>query len=121
MSTMTREELPVMSAKAVKNAIDLDHYVLAAYDSIEAWNLKIVVVIPDIEAPTWVLAPRARKASRKSILALAVPSLEALTLEIAKTHTGMGTDYITLHTLDRVDRRAGRVAKGRPVQVPWTA
>lgn len=115
--TKTSTTISTMQVQDIKNAIDLDHYTLAAYDSTESWQLRIVVVIPDLEEPAWVLMPRQRKPSRTA--PLAIPSLEALTLELAKQATRMSTDYIGLRALAREDRAAGRVRAGVPVTPPW--
>lgn len=120
MSIATPEKtIPTMSVKNVTKALDRDHYVLTAYDSDERWNFKVVVVLPEINEPTWVLRPGTRKVTRQNVLALAVPSLEALTLDLAQAHTRMGTDYITVHTLPRENRRAGSLAKGERVRMGW--
>lgn len=111
---------PTMSVTAIRNALLLDHYVLAAYDSIEERNLKIVVIMPGLAEPTWVLRPRARAVTPGSVMALALPSLAALTLELAQTHTRMRIDYITIYELTRNSRSKGRVERGPAVPVPWT-
>lgn len=111
---------PTMSVTAIRNALSLDHYVLAAYDSIEERNLKIVVIMPGLAEPTWVLRPRARAATPSNVMALALPSLAALTLELAQAHTRMHIDYITIYELTRNSRSKGHVERGPAVPVPWT-
>lgn len=119
-ATKTATELPTIRVGAIRNAIDLDHYSVAAYDSIEEWQQKIVVVMPDLDGPTWVLRPGARSVNRRNIMALAVPTLEALTLDLAQRLTNMGTDYITVRVLPADLRRQGRVRGTTPVRMPWT-
>lgn len=94
---------------ATKKWIDLDHYLLAAYASTEAWTQQTVVVDPRETEPTWLLRPRARKANRHSTLALLLPSLRHLTLDLAQAHTSIGTDYIGLRVHTREHRRAGLI------------
>ena len=94
---------------ASKEWVNLDHYLLAAYASAEAWTQKIVVVDPEETEPAWLIRPRCRNANRRTVLALMLPSLHCLTLDLAQAHTGMGTDYIGLRTWPRDHRRTGLI------------
>lgn len=108
-----------MPVTAIKNAIALPHYTVGAYDTMEAWNTKIVVVVNGLDGPTWVLRPGCRKVTRRNILALAVPSLDALTLPLVQRLTGVLTDYIVVRDLPVENRRKGLV-KGTTVRpMPW--
>lgn len=118
--TTLRESMPLLSVSRLERAIDLEHYLLAPSDSIEPWQWKIVVVVPSLAEPTWVVKPRARQASRRSIMALAVPSLEDLTLDLAQAHTSLVSDYITLYEFPRESRRRGAIERGARVSVPWS-
>lgn len=104
-------DFPTMPVSALKNALNMDHYTLAPDDTMELWQLKIVVVDPSLSEPTWVLRPRARKAHRGSIMALAVPSLNALTLEAAQRLTSRVTKHIVVRPLSRENRRKGRLVR----------
>lgn len=86
----------------------LDHYLIAAYASTEPHLQRTVVIDPTLTTPAWLLKPRARSLRRNNILALLLPTLEMLTLELAQTHTRMGTDYIGVREWSAADRAAGR-------------
>lgn len=98
---------------ALSPAIDRAHYLVAAYDSIERWQQKIVVIVPEISEASWVLAPGTRTA-RKAVnrMALAVPSLQSLTLEVLQALTNVATDFMTVRAWSREDRAAGRTVPG---------
>lgn len=113
------QDLPLLSAKSLRDAVDLDHYLLGAYDTSEQWNLKAVVIAPDLTEPTWVVRPGAKKATRRSILALALPSLDALTLDLAQRLVCVLTEYVTVRRWDRLDRVKGNVVRGDLVPAPW--
>lgn len=99
--------LPAMSVNKLRGARKLDHYLLAAYDSVESFAQRIVVVDPRLDAPTLILRPRVRTASRGNVLALAVPSLADLSLELAQGHTNTVTEYMGLRLYPLKDRIAG--------------
>lgn len=121
-SAVATRAMPTMPVRAITKARERRHYIVTAYDSIEPRQFKIVVVLPELAEPTWVLRPGARKASsRNAVMALAVPALDALTLDLAQSLTRVATDYITVHDFPRADRVAGRLAKGSRVPAPWEA
>lgn len=105
-----------MRIGSVTRAIDRDHYLVAAYDSIEHFNQHIVVVLPDLAELTWVLRSGARTVRRSNVMALAVPSLETLTLPIARQLTRVATDYITVREFPLEYRRRGIVRPGALVR-----
>lgn len=114
------ETLPKMSVSAISHAIDRDHYIVAPHDTIETWQMKILVVIPGLDSPTWVVKPRTRTVTRRSVLALAVPSLDAFTVEMAQQLTREVTDYITLYEWPRSTRQKGAfLPRGPQVPAPW--
>lgn len=110
---------PTMPVTALKSASHLTHYLVAAYDSSEAFNQHILVVDPTLTEPTWVLRPRTTKLTRRNIMALAVPNLQALTLRLAQQLTHMVTNYITVREFPLANRRKGMVAAGPLVPTPW--
>lgn len=116
--------LPVLSVRDIRNAADLDHYTLGAYDTTEPWQLRIIVVIPGLAAPAWVVPPRTRKGQARrprKTLALALPNLSALTLEMAQAHTNVVTDFMGVREFSHADRTVGRIRAGALVPVPWDA
>lgn len=106
-------------AKHDPKPFDLDHYTVAAYDSTETMNLRIVVIVPDVTEPTWILRPRARSARRSNIMALALPNLDALTLALARRLTHIGTDYIVVRECLAEARAKNKIQPGRAVRMPW--
>lgn len=119
MTATQAAETATMSVKDIKNALSKTHYIVAAYDSQETFNQHIVVVLPEVSEPTWVLRPGARKPTRRNVLALAVPSIDALTLDLSQSLTRMVTDYITVREFPEFAREGGFIEAGRPVSMPW--
>ncbi|KJR10566.1 hypothetical protein [Gordonia sihwensis] len=72
----------------------LEHYLVAPYASIEPHFQNLVIVDPSLTEPTWLLRAGTRKVSRRNIVALLLPTLDHLTLELAQSLTHMVTDYI---------------------------
>lgn len=85
----------------------LQHFLLAAYASTENHTQRIVVVDPTIVEPTWVVKPRARAATHRTVLALMLPSLDALTTDMSSQHTGIRATYFGLREWPREDRWRG--------------
>ena len=85
--TATRERMKSRNWRA------LDHYLLSGYASIEEWQQRIVIVDPALSEVTWLLRAGTRKVKRSNVLALIVPTLAALTYDLAVAHTNVATDY----------------------------
>ena len=83
------------------------HYLLSAYASIEPFTQVIVVIDPTVSEPTLLLRPRARRATRSNVLALAVPNLAAITRDIATTVTHVVAPYFGVREWPVEQRRAG--------------
>ena len=94
---------------ASRDWLKLDHYLIAAYASTEKHYQRIVVVDPTIAEPTWLLKPRARSCRHGNVLALLLPNLESLTVELAQTLTRMRTDYIGVREWPEAERAMGRI------------
>lgn len=108
-ATLTHKALRALAP--AEGVIALDHYLLSAYGSIEAWQQHIVVIVPGLEEPAYVLAPRARNASKaRNRHALALPSLSALTSEMAAEVTHTLAPYFEARHWPREERAAGRLA-----------
>lgn len=105
-----------MRVRDISGALDRPHYLVAAYDSTEQFNQRVVVVVDSLTEPAWVLRPDARSAGRRGSLALAVPSLDALTLHVAQQLTRVVTDYIVVREWATADRAAGRWQAGAVVK-----
>ncbi|PCK24142.1 hypothetical protein CHR55_27260 [Rhodococcus qingshengii] len=90
----SRKALPGLKAQQ-KNVTP--QYVLCPYDSIERRTHQVVVVTDAVTTPTVVRAPRAR--SNRKPIAIALPSLDALTLPLAQSAVRVQTDYIVLRHL----------------------
>lgn len=115
-------DIPTLSVTLFRKLkpVRFAHYLVAGYDSVEQWQWAILVVVPSLTEPTWVLAPRARNANRRrSRMALAVPSLDAFTLDHAQTLVSLITDFITISEWSETDRRAGRMVRGARVTPAW--
>lgn len=111
--------LPTIPVSSLRNAKDLDHYTLGAYDTTEPWQLRIVVIVPGLPGPSWVGRSRRQVTHSRKALALALPNLDALTLEMAQTHTNVITDYFGVREFARKDRARGKVLPGASVRPPW--
>lgn len=116
---MTTTDMPTMSVRSLTRATDRDHYFLVAFDSPEELYQHIVIILPEVTEPTWVLSPGARKVTRSNTLALALPSLTALTPDLARQLSGMVTDFFGLYRWTRADREAGNLTRGDRVALPW--
>ncbi|WP_042378745.1 hypothetical protein [Gordonia alkanivorans] len=94
---------------AARDWASLDHYLVAPYASIEGHYQRVVVIDPSVPEPTWLVRPRARVADRRTVLALVLPALSALTLDLARQLTSIHTDYIGVRVWPRTERAAGRM------------
>ena len=112
-------DTPHISVRRLTKAVERSHYLVAAFGSTEAMRQKVVVITDDVAEPTWVLRPGTRAIKQSNIMALALPSLSDLTLELAQAHTRMVTSFITLHEFPVENRRRGIVAPGRRLHTPW--
>lgn len=116
----TAASLPGIGVNTLRGrALDLDHYLLAPYDTCETWQMKVVVVDPTLDAPAWVMSRATKNPRPRKALALAVPSLSALALDLAQQATGMATDYITVYDFPREFRSKGQIRQGKQVLAPW--
>lgn len=90
----SRNVLPGL--KALQKTVT-PQYGLCPYDSIERRTHQVVVVTDAVTTPTLVRAPRAR--SNRKPIAIALPSLDTLTLPLAQSAVRVQTDYIVLRHL----------------------
>lgn len=98
----------------------LEHYLMAAYGSTESHFQRVVVVDPSVDEPTALLRPRCQVLKRSNILALLVPSTEAITAEVAHQVTGVVTDYVVLRRFPAEFRRAGIESVSKVTNIPLT-
>ncbi|WP_347956071.1 hypothetical protein [Gordonia aichiensis] len=87
----------------------LEHYLVAPYASIEHHFQNLVIVDPSLAEPTWLLRAGTRKVSRRNIVALLLPTLDHLTLDLAQTLTHMLTDYIGIRETPMVGTLRSRL------------
>lgn len=95
--------------KASRNWKALDHYLIAAYASTEQHFQRVVIIDPTLTGPTWLIRPRAVTLRRSNVVALMLPRLQALSLDLARQHTGILTDYIGIRAWSREARTGSRV------------
>ena len=86
---------------------DLDHYSFAAYASIEQHTQTVVIVDPNVTEPTFLLAPGTRKVSRRNIVAVAVPSLDAIDRPLAIAITHVAASFFGLRSWPADMRQRG--------------
>lgn len=107
--------LSIAMVRSLWRLVECDHYFVAAYDSIERWNQHVVVVVPDLTQPVFILTRGGRVPRRRNIMAVAIPSLEHLTLAMGQQITGVRTDYIAVRDWSEAHRRAGTWKPGNLV------
>ncbi len=95
--------------KASRDWKALDHYLIAAYASVEQHFQRVVIIDPTLTEPTWLVRPRAVTLRPGNVVALMLPDLQALDLDLARQHTGILTDYIGIRAWSREARTGGRV------------
>lgn len=108
-----------VSVTKLKNMIDKDHYLVAAYDSMERINQKVLAVDPSFDEPHWILRAGARSIRRSNVHGMIVPRLSDFTMKHAQELTHVGTDYITVRPWGTESRRAGVWQGQAPIQMPW--
>lgn len=87
--------------KASGRFLNLRHYTIASYASTETFTQRLVIVDPAVTEPTWLMRPGTSKVVRRNVIALLLPTLDALTLDLAQTMTGVVTDYIGVRAVDQ--------------------
>lgn len=84
--------------------VDLDHYLVADYESTETHKQKIVIVVPSLTEPR---ALRIGRRTRGRPEGVVVPAIEDLTAEVATETTGIRAPFFGLRAWPIDDRRRG--------------
>lgn len=112
-------QIGAIGAKDLTDAINLQHLLLAPHDTIEVWQMRIVVINPAHPEPAWVMTRRGGKPNPRKALALSVPTIEALTLDLAQQLCGTLDSYFGVHDWPQDFRREGNTWPGRRITPPW--
>lgn len=105
---MNQPTRPLTRAEAAgRRYLDLGHYLLAPYASIEQHTQRVIVIDPTLSEPTLLVRPGSRRATRKTTLALAVPNLDAVTRELAVALTNCAAPFFGVREWTREMRRNG--------------
>lgn len=115
------ESVQSMSLSKMKHDQIAAEYILAPHDTIEPWRWSIIVTVPSLTAPTWLLPKGKRTVTRANVAALALPSLEWLTLGAAQV---VSHEHSTMHRLYEMRRAGGSdlgSMRGDLVPLDWYA
>ena len=100
--------LPQIPVRKITRALERDHYVVAAYDSIEPFNQHVLVVTDDVVEPSLIVRRVSRgQPKRSNVFGMAIPMLVSFTLPLARELVRVETDYITVRRWERAVRRQG--------------
>lgn len=95
--TWTQFEQTVLPGLRKQPRESTEQYAVAAYDSSEGFQRRVLIVSAKVAEPTVLRAKRARTNRRP--MAVIVPSLEAVSLPLLQALTGALTDFIAVRHL----------------------